>query len=117
MKKQIPASLWIAIVALVIIALIHLGLSFKTSSLVLLVSVVVEAILVAGLIYGQKWAYILVLVFSVLGVAASLSKGAEQGLGVLLGNAIVVVPMVINTRFFFPKPQRPQGEQPEQNQA
>jgi uncharacterized membrane protein len=117
MKKQIPASLWVAIVALGIMALIHLGLAIKTSALVLLVSVVLEAILVAGLIYGQKWAYILVLVFSVLGVAASLSKGADQGLGVLLGNAIVVVPMVINTRFFFPKPQTPQGKRPEQYQA
>lgn len=117
MKKQIPTSLWVAIVALGIIALIHLGLAIKTSSAALFVSAVLEAILVAGFIYGQKWAYALVLVFSVLGVAASLSKGIGQGLGVLVANAIVVVPMVVSTDFFFPKPQTPQGKGPGQPQA
>ena len=113
MKKQIPASLRVAIVALGIIALIHLGLAIKTSSVGLLVSAVLEAILVAGFMYGQKWAYALVLLFSVLGVAASLSKGIGQGLGVLLANAIVVLPMVVSAEFFFPKPHTPQGKGPE----
>ncbi len=118
MKKQIPASLWVAIVALGIMALIHLGLAIKTSAVVLFISVVLEATLIAGLVYGQKWAYILVLVFSVLGVTASVSKGIEQGFGVLVGNAIVVVPMVISTRFFFPKPlAAPESKKPVESQA
>ena len=104
MNKQKPTSLWVAIVALGIIAVIHLGLAITTSG-VLFISVVLEAILIVGLVYGQKWAYILVLVFSALGVAITLSKGIEQGLGVLVVNTIVVVPLLLSTRFFFPESQ------------
>ena len=104
MKKQKPVSLWVAIIALGIMAVIHLALATRGNEM-LLVSVGLEAILIAGLVYGQKWAYILVLVFAALGFAVSLSKGIEQGLGVLVANAIVVVPMVMSTGFFFPKPQ------------
>ena len=104
MKNQRPAPLWVAIVALGIMAMIHLGLAIRTSG-VFLISVGLEAILIAGLVYGRKWAYILVLVFSALGVAASLSRGIEQGLAVLVGNAIVVIPMIFSRRFFFPKTQ------------
>ncbi len=102
MKK--PTSLWVAIVVLGIMAMIHLGLAIRTNG-ALFISVVLEAILIAGLVYAQKWAYILVLVFSALGVAVSLSKGIGQGLGVLVGNAIVVVPLLLSTRFFFPDSQ------------
>ena len=117
MNKQTPESLWVAIVAIGIMALIHLSLAIKTSAVPLFVSVVLEAILLVGLIHGQKWAYILVLVFSVLGVAVSLSKGIGLGLGVLVGNAFVVVPMVVSTEFFFPKPQTRQDKGPEQSPA
>ena len=102
MKKQRPASLWVAIVALGIIAIVHLGLAITTNP-ALFFSVVLDTILIGGLVYGQKWAYIVVLVFSALGIAVSLSTGIEQGLAMLVGNAIVVVPMVLSTSFFFPK--------------
>ena len=87
MKKQKPASLWVAI---------------RTSGVPL--TIVLNGVLIAGLVYGQKWAYILVLVFSVLGVAVSLSKGIEQGLVVLVVNAIIVIPMIISTSFI-PRPR------------
>lgn len=104
MKKHKPASLWVAVVALGIMAMIHLGLAITTNA-ALFISVALEAILIAGLVYGQKWAYILVLVFSALGVAVNLSMGIGHGLAVLLGNAIVVVPLLLSTRFFFPDSQ------------
>ena len=55
MKKQKPASLWVAIVALGIMAMIHLGLAVRTSG-VLFIAAALEVVLIAGLAYGQKWA-------------------------------------------------------------
>jgi hypothetical protein len=78
----------------------------------------VEAILVFGLIQGWKSSYILLVVFFVLGVAVNLSKGAGHALGVLVGNAIVAVPMVISTCYFFPKVNlTPQSDDPKQPDA
>jgi hypothetical protein len=113
-----PGVLWISIVALGIMAFTHLVLARKTGSAALFVSVVLEAILVFGLFHGCKWAYVLVLVFSILGVVISLAKGPGQGFGVLVLNAIVVVPMLISTRYFFAIGEAGLGsEEAEQSEA
>lgn len=116
-KMRIPGLLWIAIAALGVMTFIHLLLAFKTGSPAFFGAVVLEVILVVGLVHGRKWAYVLLFVFSVLGVAVSLSSGLQAGLGVLVGNAIVVIPMVICTRFFFATGRAtPQSQEPERSQ-
>jgi len=107
-RKAVPLALWVAIVALGMIAVIHLMLGVRAGSTALLTAFLLEAILTVGLASGQKWAYILVLVFSVLAVLATLvrARDFQQGLMVLVGDAIVLLPMIMCTGFFFPKRQR-----------
>lgn len=85
------------------ICLANTVFAFNSPSVALFISVPIEALLFVGLVLGKKWAYILIVVFSVLGVAACLANSLDEGLVVLVGNTVVVVPMVICTRFFFPK--------------
>ena len=58
-----------------------------------------------GLLFGHKWAYVLLILLSVAGVAVSFGKSASQGLLVLFGDAVVLVPMLLSTRYFFPREQ------------
>jgi hypothetical protein len=95
MKKRIPGPLWIAVVALGLIVLLHLGQGLKTGSVALFGSATFEIVLIVGLVLCQKWAYILILIFAVLGVAAGIAQNLTQGIAILVANAIVVVPMVM----------------------
>jgi hypothetical protein len=47
---------------------------------------------------------------SVCNVAMALGKGDVYAMGVLVGNSLVVMPMVFSTRFFFPGPPEPPGD-------
>lgn len=102
MKKNIPGPLWVAIVALGIISLLTLLSVRKGSVLVPLVAVVCNIALLLGLVRGHKWAYVLTIVFSVLGVAVGFAKSPSYGLAILLGNGLVLLPVLICTRYFFP---------------
>ena len=118
MKKRIPNPLWVSIVALGLITLLHVVMAFKTGSVALFVSVAIEVALIVGLVLGHKWAYIVILVFAGLGVAVSIAQDIRQGLAVLVANAVVVLPMVLCTKFFFPKrDDGPESEGPQQTQA
>jgi len=59
MRKPTPQVLWIAIAALGVAACAHLGLAVKNSSNSLFMSALIEALVIVGLIHGQKWAYVL----------------------------------------------------------
>lgn len=102
MRRDIPGVLWIAIVALAVITVLTLLSLPKSRSLVPLVAAGCNVGLLVGLVMGQKWAYVLTVVFSVVGVAVAFGKGASHGLAVLVGNGLVLLPVLFSTRFFFP---------------
>ncbi len=102
MKRDIPGPLWIAIVALGIISLLTLVAMLKSGSLVLLAAAATNIALLAGLAMGHKWAYVLTVVLSVLGVVVTFGKSPSHGLAVMAGNSLVLIPVLISTRFFFP---------------
>jgi len=104
MKREIPPVLWISIVVLGAVSVLQLFIALQRDSASLLVSVVLNLVLLAGLLHGCRWAYVLALVLSALGVAVRLGKGDNVAMGVLVGNALVVIPLVFATRFFFPAP-------------
>jgi hypothetical protein len=70
-----------------------------------LAAILGNLILMFGLALGHKWAYVLLIAVSTLGVAVAFAKSGARGLSVLLGNAVVVVPVLMSTRFFFPSPE------------
>lgn len=102
MERKIRPALWISIAALGIMSLIQLVIGVQRGSEVLFVAVVLNLVLLAGLLYGRKWAYVATLVFAVSGLVVALGRNAEQAMAVLVGNGLVIVPMIISTRFFFP---------------
>ncbi len=102
MKRDIPGVLWISIAALALFSLLTLFGMLRNGSLALLGAVTCNIVILIGLVMGKKWAYALTLVFSVLGAIAAFAKGPTSGLSVLAGNALVVVPVLLSTSFFFP---------------
>ncbi len=101
MKKDIPGLLWIAIVALGVISVLGLLAGLTHGFLVALVAAGCNLILMFGLLRGYAWAYLLTVVLSVLGIAVALGRGGSQGVTVLAGNSVVLVPVILCTGFFF----------------
>jgi len=101
MARKIPGPLWISIAALGAISLMQLAISIQKGSPALFVGVAVNVALLIGLVLGHKWAYAATLFFSAIGLAVVLVKNPENLIGVLIGNGMVVVPMVMSTEFFF----------------
>ncbi len=112
MKKKIPGPLWIAIIALAIISVLSLLLALRSGSVLALVAAALNVLLLFGLAAGHKWAYILTIVFSVLGAALAFGKGGQQGLAVLLSNGLVLVPVLITTKFFLRNEQESRQQNP-----
>ena len=108
MRKDIPATLWIALAALAIITVLTLLSMLKSGSPVRLVAAACNIALLIGLARGQKWAYVLTVVFSVLGVAVAFNRGPSHIVAILIGNGLVVVPVLLSTSFFFPPPRHEQ---------
>lgn len=105
-KPTPPALVWFAIAVLGVISVLTLmaGLSRKPG--VALATVLGNVILMIGLGLGHKWAYVLLIALSALGAAFAFAKSGVHGLSVLLGNAVVVTPVLMSTRFFFPNHQQ-----------
>ena len=118
MEKKRPGALWISIGTLGAITLIQLFIGVQKGSGVLLVAVVLNVALGAGLLLGHKWAYVAALVLGIGSLIVALGKNAEQAIGVLIGNGLVIVPMVMSTRFFFSGQSRNlEAEEPEVERA
>jgi hypothetical protein len=99
-ERKIPGLLWIAVSALGIITVLTLYSALTRGSAASFAAVVCNLALMLGLVPGHRWAYGLLIVFAVAGVAVSFGQGASQGLMVLIGNAVVVVPVLLSTRYF-----------------
>jgi hypothetical protein len=108
MERKIPPALWVSMGALGAISLVQLRAGVRSGSAVLLVAVALNVALLAGLWLGHKWAYVGTLILALSGLVVALGMSTVQALSVLLGNGLVVVPMVVATRFFFPgRPENP----------
>ncbi|HUT30595.1 MAG TPA: hypothetical protein VMX13_12445 [Sedimentisphaerales bacterium] len=99
-NRGIPGVLWIGLVSLGIMVLFKLAAVFSVGPRIL-VDAGISAALLVGLYLGHKWAYILTIVFVVLGTVFALSKGAGYGLLVLVLDCLVLVPVVLSTEYFF----------------
>jgi hypothetical protein len=106
MAKKVPGALWVSIAVLGAITVIQMLIGVQKGSGVLLVAVLLNVALLAGLFLGQRWAYVATLILAIAGLGVALGKGPASAIGVLVGNGLVVVPMVLSTRFFFPAKEK-----------
>jgi len=100
-KPSPPGILFVAIIALAIITVLGFFAAIARGSVSGFVAVGCNLALILGLLLGHRWAYVLVILFAGAGVVVAFSKGFTPGLLVLLGNGLVVVPMVLSTGYFF----------------
>ena len=100
-----PVGVWIALMALGVITLIQLISALSQHSGGAFVTALFNIALMVGLARGYKWAYVVLIVFSIGGAIFAFGKSAQQGLIVLLGNAVVLGPILLSTNFFFAREQ------------
>lgn len=101
-KQTPPACLFIALFALAIITVLGLFSALARGSIPGCAAVVCNLALILGLVLGHRWAYVLVILFSVAGIAVVFNRSASQGVLVLIGDAFVLVPVLLSTRCFIP---------------
>ncbi|MBN1344444.1 MAG: hypothetical protein JXQ73_17275 [Phycisphaerae bacterium] len=102
-RGNVPGALWVAIVALSVMALMQVYVGIARGAPVVFVGAAIDAVLVVGLYLGQKWAYILALVFITLGVVVTWAmKGLGPASAQLAFQCLVLVPVLVCTRYFFP---------------
>ena len=102
MARQAPPLLWVSIVAVGLISAILLGVGMRHGSVQSLSSAALNVVLMWGLARGHKWAYAVVLAFGLLGIAVASRHSAALAVAVAVGNGLVLVPMLLSTRYFFP---------------
>jgi len=106
-ERQIPGVLWIALVSLGIMVLLKIVLVVRAGPVILLDAALSAALLV-GLYIGHKLAFVLTIIFVAVGTILALCQGPAQALVVLVLDCLVLVPVIMCTKFFFPQyGQRP----------
>ncbi|MBN1348557.1 hypothetical protein JXJ21_04045 [candidate division KSB1 bacterium] len=100
-SKKIPAVLWIAIIGMCVFACLHLIVSF--SKPVQIIAFIVNSILLIGIYMGKKWAYVVTIIAALFAPLVLLSQDSELSLVILTLNLIVLIPLLLSTRYFFPK--------------
>lgn len=100
-KKSIPPLLWVALIGMFVFACIHLVIGF--SNPFQLIAFVINGILLAGLYSGKKWAFVIT-IGAALGVPLALVlRNLELSFIVLVMNSVVLIPLLMTIRHFFPK--------------
>jgi len=66
-----------------------------------LIAVAINVLMLIGLYHGYRWAFVVTLVFAVLGVLVTLARSPVLGLGTLVLNGLVVVPMLLARDYFW----------------
>ena len=101
MKRRIPGPLWIAIVSLGLMVIGKIIAAFVVTPLVL-IDAGLSALLLLGIILGHRWAYIVTIVFVAYGTIVSFFNSIQAGLIVLVLDCLVLVPVLVCTRYYFP---------------
>jgi hypothetical protein len=103
-ELPVPNVLWIAIISLAVFGISHFIIGFTKPLQFLALGV--NLILIFGLLGGFKWAYVLSIITSLLGPFLLLFNNFINFYVVLLLNSMVLIPVLISTRYFFPKASR-----------
>jgi hypothetical protein len=66
-----------------------------------LIAVAFNVLILVGLYHGHRWAFVVTLVLGLLGIVVTLARSPVLGLGVLIGNGLVLVPMLLAKDYFW----------------
>ena len=102
MEKKIPGPLWIALISLSVMVVLKVLFAFMVGPAIL-IDAAWSGVLLVGLYLGHKWAYVLTIVTIAIGTVLGFSKGVANGLGILVLDCLVLVPVLVCTEYFFPK--------------
>lgn len=108
MQRRCPLVLYVGLISLGLISVMQLGVGLSRGRPIILLAVALNIVLMVGLYAGQRWAFVLTILFSVGGVLAIGAKHRNQLAGVLLGNGFVVVPVLLSSRYFWDEPYQPE---------
>lgn len=101
MQRALPSVLWISLITLGLISVIQFALAIAQMNIALLIGVVFNILILFGLYYGHRWAFVVTLILGILGVLVMLGRGPAAALGVLIGNGLVLVPMLLAKDYFW----------------
>ena len=101
MQRAVPGVLWISLIALGLISVVQFALSIARMNVLMLIAVAFNVLILVGLYRGRRWAFVVTLVLGVLGILVMLARNPAAGLGVLVGNGFVLVPMLLAKDFFW----------------
>ena len=101
-KRTPPAQLFLGLLALAILTVLGLFSAIARGSFAGFAAVACNLALLLGLLLGHRWAYVLVIVFAIAGAVVAFGRGGNHGQFVLLGNGVVVLPVIFSSRYFFP---------------
>jgi hypothetical protein len=107
MRRIMPGALWISLITLGLIEALQFVLMFRQP--LLITSLVLNALLMWGIAAGARIAFIAACLFASAGAIRSLLHHLPTGMAVLLINAIVLAPMLMHWRYFFPSDSGPMG--------
>jgi len=103
-RRNMPSVMGVALLSLGLMVLGKVLVAYRAGPM-LLIDAALSATLLVGLYLGHKWAYVLTIVFTAIGTIAALAKGIDNGLVVLVGDCLVLVPVILSTDYFFAKPE------------
>ena len=103
LENSIPKTLWVALIIMGIFTIVHFIIGFVNP--MQFIAVIINLILLFGLYKGLKWAYFALIVAAILGALFALTDSYMSFYIVLGANLIVVVPVLICTKFFFKNTQ------------
>ncbi len=106
MERRIPAVLWIGLAALALFSVLQFAIAIVQGRLLMLVSVALNVALLYGLYRGHRWAFVVTLAFGILGIVVTLIRSPALAIGVLIGNGLILVPVVLAREYFWgPRPR------------
>jgi hypothetical protein len=105
MQRAIPGVLWISLTALGLFSAIQFVIGLARLNIVILISVAFNVAILVGLYRGRRWAFVVALAFGVLGTLVALARNPGFGLGALIGNGLVLVPMLLAKDYFWETPE------------
>jgi hypothetical protein len=101
MRRVIPGVLWVSLIALGLFSFLQLLIGIIQPNVAMLISVVFNVLILVGLYRGHRWAFVVTLVLGLLGIVVTLARSPALGLGVLIGDGLVLVPMLLAKDYFW----------------
>ena len=102
--RSIPRVLAFGLAVLGVMIVVQLIIGITTAQIGLFISVVLSGLLLYGLYFGSKVAYVVTIFFILLGsVFSGIQNGPAVGLLTLLLNCLVLIPVLLCTSYFFPR--------------